>query len=143
MPVDLTPAEMLATMRRAGEVAERTLLGLWPDGSGARVVESQDDIWFFVRTVEWEGVSVRRTGELRDSLVWDVIELGDRLAHALPRGTGEVVPGRVSVEIPKTSWWRPRPRATYWTQGEVETLCRRLNALDAAVLGLTPVDGVR
>jgi hypothetical protein len=141
-PVELTPAEMLATMRRAGEVAERELLGLWPDGSGARVVESRDDIWFFVRTVEWEGVTVRRTGELRDSVLWDVIELGQRPPHVLPRGAEEVGPGRVSVWIPKTSWWRRRPRPRNWTYDEVEMLCRHLDAIDAAVLGLRPVDGV-
>jgi hypothetical protein len=120
-------------MRRAAAVAARVLADLWPDG---RAVVSIDDLGplHFVVSAEHDGVRVKRTGEVMDAYLWDVIHLGQSRPAALPPGAHVDPEGRVSVELPRRRF-RRRPRPVHWAEGEVEQLCRLLNEIDSVVIG--------
>jgi hypothetical protein len=59
--------------------------------------------------------------------------LGKTSPSLLPAGAHTTPSGTVSVELPRRLLRRPRP--VHWTEDEVEDLCRRLNAIDAVVMG--------
>ncbi len=127
-------------MQRAAEVAARVLAELWPEGCATSVEQVAASMHFAVG-MECDGITVRRVADVRDSLLYDEISLGDRRPRLLPRGARqldpgpEVLPGTVAVDIPEQHWWQRRPRPLYWTEYEVEGLCRRLNEIDAYVIG--------
>ena len=132
--------ERLVQMQHAAEVAARVLAELWPEG-GAILVEQVADSMYYAVGMESDGITVRRVADVRDGLLYDVISLGDRRPRLLPRGARrldagpEVPPGTVAVDIPTRRWWQRRPRPVHWTEEEVEGFCRRLNGIDAYVLG--------
>jgi hypothetical protein len=131
----------LHTMQRAAAGAARVLAEIWPQGR-ATVMEHDVHSMGFAVEMECDGVRVRRIADLRDSLLYDTISLGDRPPHALPGGARvldpgpEVAPRRVAVDLPKAHRWSRRPRPMYWTEDEIESLSRRLNEIDEAVLGV-------
>ena len=128
-------------MQRAAATAARVLGELWPEGRATEIEHDVHSMGFAVE-MECDGVRVRRIADLRDSLLYDTISLGNLPPHALPRGARllepgpETAPGTVAVDIPKARRWSRRPRPMYWTEDEIEALSRLLNEVAEAVLGV-------
>lgn len=126
----MAPGEDL--MRGAAAVAARVLADLWPDD---RAVVGTEDVssTHFVVCAQHDGVRVRRTGEAGGGLS-DVVDLGRSEPYRVPPGARQVSDGVVAVRLPRRGL-RRRPRPVHWAPAEVEDLCRRLNAVDALVIG--------
>lgn len=126
----MAPGEDL--MRGAAAVAAQVLADLWPDG---RAVVGMADVspTHFEVCAQHDGVRVRRTGEAGGGLS-DVVDLGQSEPFRVPPGARRISAGVVSVRLPRRGL-RRRPRPVHWTPAEVADLCRRLNAVDALVIG--------
>ena len=128
-------------MQRAAATAARVLAQLWPDGCATPIEHDVYSMGFAIE-MECDGVRVRRIADLRDSLLYDTINLGERPPRALIRGARaldpgpDFPPGTIEVNIPKDHWWSRRPRPMYWTEGEIDAHCCRLNEIDEAVIGV-------
>jgi hypothetical protein len=119
-------------MRRAAAAAG-VLADLWPDGRAAVRIDDVTSSHFVV-SARNDGVTLRRTGEVMDGALWDVIDLGESEPFLVPDGARRTADGVVSVELPARRF-RRRPRPRLWTAEEVEELCRRLNRIDRLVIG--------
>lgn len=119
-------------MSTAAEVAARALENLGIEPGQAAQVNQLNPMGFEVSLTLGQ-VRVRRIGDLRDSLIWDVVE-GLSSTSNLKAKDVHVVDSSTAVSQVRAGFRNKAFRIRDWGIAEVERYCRQLNSVTLGVI---------